>query len=723
MRRKKGNVKGKKLTSAQLTGEILRLFKRHPKKRLNPKQVIRKLKVANNKDSVEHVLEKLTRDQQLINMGEFKYKLRKQEGGNSSDLGLHEGKVDMTRTGSAYIILDDMEEDVHVSAKHMNTAMNGDRVKIRVWLPRGRRRPEGEVMEIVERKTEHFIGTFWRKAKYGVVQIDDLTTEVQVDLDNSRNAENEDKVVVKVIDWKSAKFRNPEGEVTSVLGKAGSSDIEMKSILIKNGFQLDFPAPVMDEANKLSEVLPEEEIAKRRDMRQVPTFTIDPDDAKDFDDALSYQYLDNGNLEIGVHIADVTHYVKEGTALDKEALDRSTSVYLVDRVLPMLPEKLSNKLCSLRPNEDKFTFSAVFTFDKNDKVVDRWFGKTVIHSDRRFTYNQAQEVLDSGEGDMADELKVINRIATKLRKKRFKEGAINFETEEVKFKLDENGVPISVYTKERKDAHMLIEDFMLLANREVATYMSELGRKYESEVPYIYRVHDEPDPEKVEQFARFAREMGVEMKVDSAQAISKSYNALVKKALTDERLKLLEPLAIRTMAKAAYSSDNIGHYGLGFDNYSHFTSPIRRYSDVLAHRLLEKNLEVKGQPHRTKKALLEEQCQHISAQERRANDAERESIKYKQVEFMEKHIGDIFKGQISGIIERGVFVELNGNRCEGFIPFDTTDEPFEVGAGNLSIKGRYSGDEYRMGDEITVKIIDTDLAKRRIEMAWVKNEN
>lgn len=723
MRRKKGNVKGKKLTSAQLTGEILRLFKRHPKKRLNPKQVIRKLKVANNKDSVEHVLEKLTRDQQLINMGEFKYKLRKQEGGNSSDLGLHEGKVDMTRTGSAYIILDDMEEDVHVSAKHMNTAMNGDRVKIRVWLPRGRRRPEGEVMEIVERKTEHFIGTFWRKAKYGVVQLDDLTTEVQVDLNNSRNAENEDKVVVKVIDWKSAKFRNPEGEVTSVLGKAGSSDIEMKSILIKNGFQLDFPAPVMDEANKLSEVLPEEEIAKRRDMRQVPTFTIDPDDAKDFDDALSYQYLDNGNLEIGVHIADVTHYVKEGTALDKEALDRSTSVYLVDRVLPMLPEKLSNKLCSLRPNEDKFTFSAVFTFDKNDRVVDRWFGKTVIHSDRRFTYNQAQEVLDSGEGDMADELKVINRIATKLRKKRFKEGAINFETEEVKFKLDENGVPISVYTKERKDAHMLIEDFMLLANREVATYMSELGRKYESEVPYIYRVHDEPDPEKVEQFARFAREMGVEMKVDSAQAISKSYNALVKKALTDERLKLLEPLAIRTMAKAAYSSDNIGHYGLGFDNYSHFTSPIRRYSDVLAHRLLEKNLEVKGQPHRTKKALLEEQCQHISAQERRANDAERESIKYKQVEFMEKHVGDIFKGQISGIIERGVFVELNGNRCEGFIPFDTTEEPFEVGAGNLSIKGRYSGDEYRMGDEITVKIIDTDLAKRRIEMAWVKNEN
>ncbi|MCI5082807.1 MAG: ribonuclease R [Saprospiraceae bacterium] len=716
-------MKGKKLTSAQLTGEILRLFKRHPKKRLNPKQVIRKLKVANNKDSVEHVLEKLTRDQQLINMGEFKYKLRKQEGGNSSDLGLHEGKVDMTRTGSAYIILDDMEEDVHVSAKHMNTAMNGDRVKIRVWLPRGRRRPEGEVMEIVERKTEHFIGTFWRKAKYGVVQLDDLTTEVQVDLNNSRNAENEDKVVVKVIDWKSAKFRNPEGEVTSVLGKAGSSDIEMKSILIKNGFQLDFPAPVMDEANKLSEVLPEEEIAKRRDMRQVPTFTIDPDDAKDFDDALSYQYLDNGNLEIGVHIADVTHYVKEGTALDKEALDRSTSVYLVDRVLPMLPEKLSNKLCSLRPNEDKFTFSAVFTFDKNDRVVDRWFGKTVIHSDRRFTYNQAQEVLDSGEGDMADELKVINRIATKLRKKRFKEGAINFETEEVKFKLDENGVPISVYTKERKDAHMLIEDFMLLANREVATYMSELGRKYESEVPYIYRVHDEPDPEKVEQFARFAREMGVEMKVDSAQAISKSYNALVKKALTDERLKLLEPLAIRTMAKAAYSSDNIGHYGLGFDNYSHFTSPIRRYSDVLAHRLLEKNLEVKGQPHRTKKALLEEQCQHISAQERRANDAERESIKYKQVEFMEKHVGDIFKGQISGIIERGVFVELNGNRCEGFIPFDTTEEPFEVGAGNLSIKGRYSGDEYRMGDEITVKIIDTDLAKRRIEMAWVKNEN
>ena len=720
MSKRKAKVKGKKLTSAQLIGEVLRLFKRHPKKRLNAKQVIRKLKIANNKDSVEYAMEKLVEDNQLINMGELKFKLKVQTGGKGSDLGIHEGRVDMTRTGSAYVILDDMEDDVHVAAKFTNTAMNRDRVKVRVWLPRGRRKPEGEIVEVVERSTEHFIGTIWYYPKYALVALDGLTTEVQVDLEATKGAEEEDKVVVQITKWKSSRFRKPEGKITAVLGKAGTSDIEMKSILIKNGFKLDFPEAVLAESEAISEALPLEEIKKRRDMREVPTFTIDPDDAKDFDDALSFQYLDNGNLEIGVHIADVTHYVKEGTPLDKEAFDRSTSVYLVDRVLPMLPEKLSNRLCSLRPNEDKFTFSAVFTFDKDDKIIDRWFGKTVTHSNRRFTYNQAQEVLDLGKGDFADELKVVNRIALKLRNKRFKEGAINFETEEVKFRLDENGVPVSVFVKERKAAHMLIEDFMLLANREVATYISRLGQKYEGEVPYVYRIHDQPDPEKVAEFARFAREMGIELKIGSSEEIARSYNQLVRKALTDPKLKLLEPLAIRTMAKAAYSSDNIGHYGLGFDNYSHFTSPIRRYSDVLAHRILEKNLALKGQPHRVKKSYLEEQCIYISKQERRATDSERESVKYKQVEFMQNHVGELFKGQISGILDRGIFVELNGNRCEGFIPFETVSEPFEIAPGRLKVTGKYSGDVYRIGDEITVKIINADLARRRIEMAWMQ---
>lgn len=720
MSKRKAKVKGKKLTSAQLIGEVLRLFKRHPKKRLNAKQVIRKLKIANNKDSVEYAMEKLVEDNQLINMGELKFKLKVQTGGKGSDLGIHEGRVDMTRTGSAYVILDDMEDDVHVAAKFTNTAMNRDRVKVRVWLPRGRRKPEGEIVEVVERSTEHFIGTIWYYPKYALVALDGLTTEVQVDLEATKGAEEEDKVVVQITKWKSSRFRKPEGKITAVLGKAGTSDIEMKSILIKNGFKLDFPEAVLAESEAISEALPLEEIKKRRDMREVPTFTIDPDDAKDFDDALSFQYLDNGNLEIGVHIADVTHYVKEGTPLDKEAFDRSTSVYLVDRVLPMLPEKLSNRLCSLRPNEDKFTFSAVFTFDKDDKIIDRWFGKTVTHSNRRFTYNQAQEVLDSGKGDFADELKVVNRIALKLRNKRFKEGAINFETEEVKFRLDENGVPVSVFVKERKAAHMLIEDFMLLANREVATYISRLGQKYEGEVPYVYRIHDQPDPDKVAEFARFAREMGIELKIGSSEEIARSYNQLVRKALTDPKLKLLEPLAIRTMAKAAYSSDNIGHYGLGFDNYSHFTSPIRRYSDVLAHRILEKNLALKGQPHRVKKSYLEEQCIYISKQERRATDSERESVKYKQVEFMQNHVGELFKGQISGILDRGIFVELNGNRCEGFIPFETVSEPFEIAPGRLKVTGKYSGDVYRIGDEITVKIINADLARRRIEMAWMQ---
>jgi ribonuclease R len=720
MRKKKTfKVKGQKLSANQLQTAIIGLFKRHPKKRLNPKQVAKKLKVVNNKDSVQHAIDQLVEGQQLVDMGNFKYKL-KVKPRTSGPKTYHEGIVDMTRTGSAYILVDDLEDDVHVSAKNMNTALNGDRVRIKVWKPHGRRRAEGEVVNIVERATEHFIGTIRLYPKHALVQADSnehLTIEVPQHA--TKGAKDKDKVVVKIVKWSEDRFTNMEGHVTSVLGEAGSSDIEMKSILIKNGFDLEFPEEAIREANALSMDITDEELAKRRDMRDVLTFTIDPDDAKDFDDALSLRYLENGNMEVGVHIADVTHYVQPGTALDKEALDRSTSVYLVDRVLPMLPEKISNELCSLRPNEDKFTFSAVFEFEKRgNKVINRWFGRTITHSDRRFTYNEAQEVLDSGEGDHADELRVLNKLAHQLRKKRFREGSINFDAEEVKFRLDENGFPIEVYTKERKDAHLLIEDFMLLANREVASYMHQLGIKFENEVPFVYRIHDEPDPDRVEEFARFARELGIELDVSSPKAIGKSYNRLMKEAQNDPHLKMLEPLAIRTMAKAAYSSENIGHYGLGFDYYSHFTSPIRRYSDVLAHRILYKNLNV-DRPYRMKAARLEEQCKHISRQERKAIDAERESVKYKQVEFMEKHVGEVFPGLINGIIDRGIFVELVGNRCEGFVPFETLEEPFDIGAGNLRIKGKHSGDEYKMGDEINVRIVSTDLQRRRIEMAWV----
>jgi ribonuclease R len=719
--KKKTKKKGIYLSARQLQSEILKIFKMYPKKRLNPKQVSKKLKADNNKDSIHHAMEKLVEENQLIPLGDYQYKLKKDAAGPFGlEAALYEGYVDMTRSGAAYIVCKGLEDDVYVSAKNTNTALHGDRVQVRVWTPRGRKRSEGEVVKVLERVTEHFIGTLWMHSHYALVSPDGkIPLDIKVGLDDTKGAADGDKVVVKIVKWQSGEYQNPIGAVTSVLGRPGTSDIEMKAILINNGFQLDFPESVIRESEALSEDITEEEISKRRDIRGITTFTIDPLTAKDFDDALSIRFMEDGSCEVGIHIADVSHYVLPKTELDKEAFERSTSVYLVDRVLPMLPEKLSNELCSLRPDEDKLTFSAIFTFDKNDRVVNRWFGKTIIHSNRRFTYEEAQEVLNNGEGDFANEMKFLNRLAGKLREKRFRNGSINFETEEVQFRLDEQGVPVELYVKERMEAHMLIEDFMLLANREVATYIARKGK--DQEIPFVYRIHDEPDPDKVMEFARFAREMGFEMNVSNPREIAKSYNRLIKAAEKEPGLKLLEPIAIRTMAKAAYSTNNIGHYGLGFDYYSHFTSPIRRYSDVLAHRLLEKNLG-NGQPFRTDKEKLEEQCGHISRQERRAMDSERESVKYKQVEFMEKHVGEVFPGFVSGIGEYGLYIELEGSRCEGMVRFDTMSEYFEVADGRLRAKSQSSGREYKMGDKVQVRITRTDLAKRQIDMALIEEE-
>lgn len=724
-KKKKSKTKGIKLSSRQLQREILKLFKRHPKKQLNAKQISKKLKVLNNRDSIQYALDKLVEDGHLVETGNHKYKLKRGKAVTSSGKkksgqnGTYEGFVDMTRSGDAYIVIEGVENDVHVSAKYMNTALHGDKVKIRTWTPRGRRRREGEVMKIVERASEHFMGTIWIYPKYAIVLPEgNMPLDILVDLENVNGASDGDKVIVKITKWASGKGKdiNPKGEVTTVLGKAGSHDIEMKAILINNGFDLEFPENVHKETAALPGEIPQDEIERRLDMREITTFTIDPESARDFDDALSLRYLENGDCEVGVHIADVSHYVRPEFALDKEGYRRSTSVYLVDRVLPMLPERLSNELCSLRPEEDKLTFSAVFTFNKNGKVVKRWFGKTVIHSDHRFTYEQAQEVIESGDGPFASELKQLNKLAKILRRKKFQKGAINFETDEVQFRLDEEGSPVDIFVKERKDAHMLIEDFMLLANREVATFISKKGEKH-GEIPFVYRVHDEPDPEKVEELARFAKEMGYEMNISSPKEIARSYNRLIKTAKKEPGLKLLEPLAIRTMSKAEYSSDNIGHYGLAFENYTHFTSPIRRYSDVLVHRILEQNLD--NQINRVNKTKLEEKCKHISMQERKAMEAERESVKYKQVEFIERHVGEVFKGYISGIMERGIFVELEGNRCEGLVDFVTMDDHYEIMSGRLRIQGRKSGKVYKMGDPVKVRVVRTDLARRQIDLEWV----
>lgn len=708
--------KGNKLTTTQLQQEVLKLFRQNPKKRFNPKQIIQILKLDNNKDSVQYALDTLVESRLLLPLEDYKYKIRSDSPAGEK-IGAYEGYIDMTRTGSAYVTCDKLDEDVHIAARYMNSALHGDRVRLKVWKPRGRIRPEGEVIEVLERASTHFVGTLWTHHKYAVVSPEmKVPLDIYVDLKNTKGAVDGDKVVVKITKYDAGRFSTLEGIVTTVLGQAGSHDIEMKAILINNGFDLEFSEAAMAEAEEIREGIDQAEVARRLDLREVTTFTIDPFNAKDFDDALSIRYLEDGHCEVGVHIADVTHYLKADGALDRDAYLRSTSVYLVDRVLPMLPEKLSNELCSLRPHEDKLTFSALFTFDQNLKLVQRWFGKTVIHSDRRFTYEEAQEIIDSGTGDFFKELKQLNKIAAGLRKERFKKGAINFETPEVQFRLAPDGSPIEAFVKERKEAHLLIEDFMLLANREVATFIHEKGK--EKEIPFVYRIHDEPNLEKLEDFAQFAREFGFQMDISSPTAIARSLNRLVEAAAKEPALKLLEQPAIRTMAKAAYSTENIGHYGLAFPFYTHFTSPIRRYSDVLAHRLLELNLGAE-EFFRMKKDKLEGQCKHISMQERKAMEAERESVRYKQAEFMEKHLGQDFDGIVSGISERGLFITLPDTLCEGMVAFDTLEEPFRSTGSKLSVKGAFSGRQIKTGDKVRVRITHTDLSRRTIDMVLV----
>ena len=715
--------KDNKLTSKALKAELARYFLAHKGKALNARELINKLKVKNNKDSLEYALSRLLEEGLITGAKNDKYiladgqkaaskKAHSRDKPKSNSGKVYEGLVDMTKSGAGYLVCDDLKEDVYIPARFMNGALNGDRVQFVVRPMANRRRPEGEIKKIVNRSTETFIGSLHKHGKRYVVSPDGLYNDFDIFIkhEDINDANHGDKVVVKITTWPGKRRVNAEGIITEVFGKSGSSDIEMKTILVNQGFELDFPETVKKESEAISSDIPDKEIAARRDMRSVTTFTIDPETAKDFDDALSIRKLDSGNWEIGVHIADVSYYVKLGTALDKDAYKRSTSVYLVDRVLPMLPERLSNELCSLRPNEDKLTYSAVFELDDKGKVKNRWFGRTVIHSDRRFTYEQAQENINKGEGDFYEELRLLNQLAKVMRKDRFKKGSIDFSMDEVQFRLDDEGRPIDVYIKERIDTHMLIEEFMLLANKEVSHFMAH---KEQPAIPFIYRIHDKPDQSKVSDFAAFASELGIKMNVSTPRQIAMSFNNLSKMSQKNELYKLLEPLAIRTMSKAEYSAENIGHYGLGFEYYSHFTSPIRRYSDVIAHRILEANL--KGQ-YRMPLDELETMCKHISAQERKAMDAERESVKYKQVEFIEQFIGSEFEGIVSGMIDRGIFVELKANKCEGMISFDRMSEPYHIEDSKLKARGLVTGHVIKMGDSIQVRILSTDLSKRQIEM-------
>ncbi len=628
------------------------------------------------------------------------------------------GTVDMTRSGSAYIVADDLEHDVYVPAKRLGTAMDGDRVRIQITSRRRPNTPEGKVVGIEKRKRDRYIGTVHQFGRRTVVIPTDNRINMDILIPDGTPDQSKDgnKVVVKIVKWPRKRGKNALGEITTVLGQAGTSDIEMKAILINQGFNLEFPDEVKREAEQLEdETKKEAEGGHRRDFREVTTFTIDPETAKDFDDALSYQRLENGDIEVGIHIADVTHYVEEGSALDEEAYERATSVYLVDRTLPMLPERLSNELCSLRPGEDSCTFSAVFTFDpESHKVKERWFGKTLIHSTRRFTYDEAQEIMDSGSGSFASELDMLNRIAKSLRKRKFEDGAIAFETDEIQFELNEDGVPMDIFLKERRDAHLLVEDFMLLANREVARYIAQHHDK--QSIPFVYRVHDLPDIERLADFALFARELGVEFDLSTPRKIAESFNELTEQSMQKDKLKILQPMAIRTMAKAEYSIENIGHYGLGFDYYTHFTSPIRRYADVLVHRILQKNLHGYSRENPSKLAA---KCRHISEMERQAMGAERESVKYKQIEYMESKVGEEFTGIISGMIDRGLFVELKDTWCEGMVEFSSLSDHYDINESRFKAIGRHRGGKLRMGDEIRVKVVDTDIDKRQMTLKMI----
>jgi ribonuclease R len=717
----KHKIKGSKLKASDLRRALLKELKLNARKQYNPKQLIRKLKIKNSQDSVKSALSKLVSDGLVRENGDYKFQAIKNIQEKTSK-NYAEGVVDMTRSGSAFIVLDGDTDDVFVTGRRLGNAQDGDKVKIRTWTPSGRRKPEGEVVEVLERSVTHFVGTLQIHSKYAEVvvkQPGDATLAVAVHRAELIGAEHNDQVVVKILDWEPNRFDQISGKITAVLGEEGSSEIAMQSILINNGFQITFPDDVIAESEALPSEISPMEINIRRDMRDITTFTIDPLTAKDFDDALSIRTLESGEIEVGVHIADVSHYVRPGSALDKEAAARTTSVYLVDRVCPMLPERISNELCSLRPHEDKLSYSAVFNMHpKTFKITQRWFGATVIHSDRRFTYEEAQEVLDTKSGDFCDELLKLDKISKVLRKERFKHGAIDFATNEVRFKLDEDGTPLEVYVKERIDTNMLIEDFMLLANKEVATFMIKKAERLKEVIPFVFRVHDEPNMEKVEELANFAEALGHKMDLRTPQSIAKSYTELLAKAAEDPMVKMLSPIAIRTMAKAIYTTENIGHYGLGFENYTHFTSPIRRYADVLVHRILDENIE-KGSLYKMNPTKLEELCKHISAQEKKATTAERESIKYKQVEFMDGNVGEEFDGIINGMADFGVFVELTANYVEGMISFDDMDEPYDISSGKLFITGRKTGKRLKMGDLVRIRVKKVDIERRRIDMELV----
>lgn len=700
-----------KLVFTQL---IKDLVEKEGNKPLNYKQISAKLNLhdAESRQIIMEVLEDESFKGTFKKIEKGKYQLKELKT-------FLTGTVAITTDGSGFIIPDDeFEKDIYVAPRKLKTALHNDKVKVYVYAKSNGKRKEGEVVEILERAKMEFTGIVKVSERFAFFIPDDrkMVHDIFIPLSDLNGATQGEKAIAKITEWPED-AKNPIGVITRVLGKQGENNTEMNAILAEYGFPLQFPEEVEKDAEEISEIITEEEISKRRDFRDILTFTIDPFDAKDFDDAISFQKLENGNYEIGVHIADVSHYIIPDSALDKEAFNRGTSVYLVDRVIPMLPEKLSNGLCSLRPKEDKLCFAAVFELDSNANVVNQWFGKTVIHSDRRFSYEEAQEIIEGESTELFEEMKILNELAYKLREKKFKEGAISFESTEVKFKLDDAGKPVGVYVKERKDAHKLIEDYMLLANRKVAEFMAKKG-KGKQKYTFVYRAHDSPKEDALLNFANFAIRFGYKINTKNDKEIARSLNHLMEDVEGKKEQNVLTQLAIRSMAKAIYTTKKTSHYGLAFDFYTHFTSPIRRYPDVMVHRLLEHYLaggKSVGEEEYEKKSI------HASQMEKKAADAERASIKYKQAEYLEDNIGREYDGLISGVTEWGMYVEIIENKCEGMIRLrDIADDFYVWDEKNYCIIGQRKKKKYQLGDEVKILVKKVDLAKRQIDFTLVQ---
>jgi len=696
--------------------KVLGIFQRSPNKVFNYKQMAARLELqpAAVKFAIDQSFKSLSDQGKIISIDKGKYKLKFHELYTT-------GKVDMTNSGNAYITSADTEEDVLVKAGNLKHALHGDEVKVLLFARRRGQRLEGEVVEIISRKKENFVGTVEINKNFAFLVPDHrkMTVDIYIPLDKLNGATHGQKAVATITDWPE-RASSPFGEIIRVLGNAGEHNTEIHAILSEYGLPYEFEPAVEAEAQNLSLDITDEDRKGRRDFRNITTFTIDPADAKDFDDALSIQKLENGNWEIGVHIADVSHYLKPGTLLDEEAIARATSVYLVDRVVPMLPEVLSNNVCSLRPNEEKLTFSAVFEIDDDARVKKQWFGRTLIYSDKRFAYEDAQEIIEGKDGELKEEILTLNKLAKILRAQRMKNGAISFDKHEVKFQLDEKNEPTGVYFKVSKDANHLIEEFMLLANRSVAEFVGKAKDGTTSEKTMVYRIHDDPDPSKLDDLAGFVKQFGYQVNTRGRKAISASLNKMLGEVKDTPEANMIETLTVRSMAKAIYTTKNIGHYGLAFDFYTHFTSPIRRYPDVMVHRLLQNYIDKKNSP---KADEYEDLCKHSSDREKLATQAERDSIKYMQVKYMEKYVGEEFSGVISGITDFGIFIELIDNHCEGLIRIrDFKDDYYTFDEKNYCIFGERTGRIYQLGDPLRIRVKNADLVRKQLDFEPVERK-